>query len=207
MKSSKEKYNSISFLWAKFQHGDYSILGNIFHNIYNELYYYGLKLVAQPYLVKDTIQDIFVDIWVRRQGMSKINNIRAYLFVSLKRELIRNAEKIRKENHMKNCSVEPFVFSPEDFKTSEETNSNVIKLLVQSMEKLTDRQREIILLRFNYELEFQEIAMIMDMNVQSVRNLLFRALSHIRKVMNNSKLKSTEDIEILLLNIFHKKSK
>jgi hypothetical protein len=63
----------------------------------------------------------------------------------------------------------------------------------------------VVLLRFNHELEFQEIAMVMDMNVQSARNLLFRALENIRRDMNASGIIGSSDIEMFLLIVFQKK--
>ncbi len=198
--------NIITDLWQKFRQGDYELLGEIFQCQYKELYYYGLKLVAISELVKDTIQDIFVDIWNRRQKMDEVSNIRPYLFISVRRELLRRAEKLRKESPLDNTFNEPFVFSAEDFLVREETGSKATRLVVQSLKKLTERQREVILLRFNHELEFQEIAHVMEMNIQSVRNLLFRALENIRNDLNNQGIEAVTDVEIFLLNIFQKKN-
>ena len=192
--------------WKKFQQGNFSVLGDVFQLLYKELYYYGLKIVPMPDLVKDTIQDLFVDIWHRRKKMTEIGNIKAYLFIAVRRKLLRCIETIRKENKAENLPQEPFIFSVEDFLINEEDNSDVYTQLIQSMQKLTDRQREVILLRFNHELEFSEISMIMGINIQSVRNLLFRSLQNIRKDMNDAGIKGTDDIEVFLFYIFrHKK--
>ncbi|MGV8094403.1 MAG: RNA polymerase sigma factor [Mangrovibacterium sp.] len=189
-------------LWQRFRQGNYAVLGDLFQNLYKELYYYGLKLVLIPDLVKDTIQDIFADIWLRREKMSEVNNIKAYLFISVRHELLKRLEKLRKENILKENRFSSFEFSKEDFIVKEETEQETAQRFVQSLQSLTERQREVILLRFNHELEFQEIAFIMGMNVQSVRNLLFRALEKIRKDMNSSGIKGRSDIEIFLMHIF-----
>ena len=204
METSNYTQYFVSDSWRKFRQGDYEMLGEIFHNLYKELYYYGLKLVSIPDLVKDTIQDVFVDVWSRRQNMNEVNNIKAYLLVSIRRELLRRIEKLRKENSFEDSSIEPFIFSTEDFIVKEETDLLTTQALVQSLGKLTERQREVILLRFNHELDFQDLAVIMDMNTQSVRNLLFRALNNIRKYMKDSGIEGVTDIEVFLLTIFQK---
>jgi len=191
--------------WQRFQEGDYEVLGDLFRDLYEELYYYGLKLVLIPDLVKDTIQDIFVDVWSRRQKMGEVKNIKAYLFTSVRHELLRRMEKLRKESRVEDRENRSFEFSKEDFIVKEETETEATQILVQSLKRLTDRQREVILLRFNHEMEFQEIAFIMDMNVQSVRNLLFRALENIRRDMNASGITGPTGVEIFLVSIFQKR--
>lgn len=192
--------------WGKFRNGNYSILGEIFEENFKELYFYGLKLVPVSDLVKDTIQDVFLDIWSRRTEMNTIENIKAYLFVSLRRKLLRHVTKLRKESTLDQSGDEPFVLTFEDFLVKKETDTKVTRALVKSLQQLTERQREVILLRFNHELEFQDMATIMDMNVQSVRNLLFRALEHIRKDMKSFGIEGNSDVEAFLLTIFQKRN-
>ena len=55
--------------------------------------------------------------------------------------------------------------------------SRIKKLLLP----LTDRQREAIRLRFLEELDYEQIAILLDMSVPSVRNLVARAVSRMRK--------------------------
>ena len=204
MEVSDNKSNSIDFLWHKFQQGDYVVLGDLFQKFYKELYYYGLKLVFIPDLVKDTIQDIFADVWSRRQKMEKIRNIRAYLFISVRRELLRRVEKFRKEGLLQEGAISSLEFSKEDFIIQEETGSEAMRLLLQSLKQLTERQREVIFLRFNHELEFSEIASVLGMNVQSVRNLLFRALEKLRSDLNNTGVSGLSDVEMFLLIVFRR---
>lgn len=203
MEAPDSTHRSIDLLWQKFQHGDYSVLGELFQQVYRELYSYGLKLVFAPDMVKDTIQDIFADVWSRRQKMEKVENIKAYLFISVRRELLRRAEKVRKEGPLDEKAVSVFEFSKEDFLIREERESEETRLLIRSLKRLTGRQREVILLRFNHELEFQEIALILNMNIQSVRNLLFRALEKIRREMNSPGAGRPPDVEMFLLTFFH----
>ena len=181
------------------------MLGKIFEHHYKELYFYGLKLVHVQDLVKDTIQDVFENIWDRRTKMQDVVNIKAYLFVSLRRELLRRVEKLRKESGFEQVVVEPFVFSDEDFIVKEESDSRMTKVLVKSLSQLTERQREAVLLRFNHEMEFPDMAAVLDMNVQSVRNLLFRALEHLRKDMKSFGIEGPTDVEIFLFSLFQKK--
>lgn len=205
MESLDNSENIVPDLWQRFRSGEYELLGEIFQLHYNELYYYGIKLVFVPELVKDTIQDIFTDIWSRKEKMEGVQNIKAYLFVSVRREILRRIEKLRKNSKLELQPNESFEFSVEDFLVREESKKQASQQVIECMKKLSERQREVILLRFNHELEFQDIATVMEMNVQSVRNLLFRALENIRTKVNSPDIEDISNLEIILLNLFQKK--
>ena len=55
------------------------------------------------------------------------------------------------------------------------------KVILQLMNQLTDRQREAIYHRFIEELSMEEIAVLMQMNTQSVQNLIQRSLKKMRE--------------------------
>lgn len=168
-------------LWQRFQQGDYAVLEILFTGLYRELYTYGLKLLPIPETVRDTIQDVFADIWSRRERMYTVDKIRPYLFLSVRHELMKQIEKQRRKSHPKHDTGGSFEISREDFIVREETKAATSELLLKCLQRLTARQREAVLLRFHHELKFEEIARIMNMNVQSVRNLLVRALGSIRQ--------------------------
>jgi RNA polymerase sigma factor (sigma-70 family) len=205
MDSASLKLIQLQDAWSNFKGGDFASLGILFEIHYQELFYYGIKIVALPELVKDTIQDLFADVWERRDKMVSVDNFKAYLIISLRRELVRRITRIRKETSSDALATLQFSFSPEDFLISDEENRNHSRLLAQSMEGLTDRQREVILLRFFHNLEFSEIGQVLDMNIQSVRNLLFRSLEKIRKDMAGQGVIGVENVEMFLWFVFGQK--
>ncbi len=200
------RLSRLSEAWNKFKEGDFNSLGLLFEIYYNELYYYGIKIVDLPELVKDTIQDLFADVWERRDKMVLVNNFKAYLIISLRRELIRRITKIRKDSKSEEVTTLQFSFSAEDFLIHNEETQNQSRLLAQSLGRLTERQREVILLRFFHDLEFSEISQVLEMNVQSVRNLLFRSLEKIRKDMILLGVTGIDNIEMFLWVVFRQKS-
>ncbi len=54
---------------------------------------------------------------------------------------------------------------------------------IKALNELTSRQREAIYLRYFEELEFETIAIIMETNVQSVRNTIYRGMEVMRDFM------------------------
>jgi DNA-directed RNA polymerase specialized sigma24 family protein len=51
------------------------------------------------------------------------------------------------------------------------------------MGRISDRQREIIHMKYIQQLDYEDIARIMSLNYQSARNLVTRALAALRREM------------------------
>ncbi len=196
-----------SGLWRKFKSGDQDALGIIFQHYFQELYYYGLKIIPVSDIVKDVIQEMFVQLWGRRATLGVVKNIKAYLLVTLRRELIRTLKNTESELLDEGMKINGFIISAEDFIIESEDRVEFNEKLAASIQSLTARQREVIFLRFYNNLDFPELAGVLGMNVQSVRNLLFRSLEKIRKDLRDFGLHKTDNLEIILFHLFSKNHK
>jgi len=165
-------------LWIRYKNGDIDALGVIFRHYFRDIYHYGMKIMSESDVVKDVIQEMFVKLWDKRHSVGKVNNVKSYLLVMLRRELIHYAKSTSYEYSVNN---EEFSLSTEDIIIESEENEAMKHMLHNEIQKLTARQREIIFLRFYTNLNYNDIAFVLEMNVQSVRNLLFRSLENIRK--------------------------
>jgi len=104
-----------------------------------------------------------------------------FLFRSLKNsiynQLIRNARTaeldIENIEFTLSYTIEENLFSKGEYSLTDEVKN--------IMESLTERQKEIVYLRFIHDMTIDEIAQIMDMNTQSARNLISRSLQKLRE--------------------------
>lgn len=176
---------SDSCLWNKFRSGDDQAFVEIYRKFVDVLYCYGLKFTADDQLVKDCVQELFIDLYEKRGNLGESDNIKFYLLVSLKRRLIKI---LRSKNIYSSLSQDdiPFqiVYSPEDESLKEEQ----MELMNKTLNELTPRQKEAIYLRFMNGLSYEEICEIMAMNYQSVRNLIFRAEEKMRGIISKSQI-------------------
>ena len=65
-------------------------------------------------------------------------------------------------------------------------NKIVVDEIHHILKGLTGRQKEIIYLRFVHEMSFEEISEIMEINIQSARNLLTRSMEKLRKEVSST---------------------
>ena len=176
-----EVLDESSIKWKLFIEGDNEAYSWIYNNYVQLLYRYGLQITADPDMVKDCIQDVFVRIYKNKHKISIPKNVKIYLIVSLKNTIYNSLNQERTYNthsfHLNQIEELPLVEN--DYINDEERREqqNQIKKIFQI---LTPRQREIIYHRFIQELEYDEICQIMNLNYQSAYNLHQRSLQKVR---------------------------
>lgn len=169
-------------LWNAFQQGDIKAFEVIYDLHSSTLIAYGKRLCPDHHLVKDLVQDIFIDIWTRRKTLRDLHTIRYYLFKILRNRLARLHQKtaILVGDEQLTDHDELFTPSIEYLIMQQEASTTQLAQLQSAITQLPDRQREAIMLAFYHDFSNEEIAGIMSINHQSVINHLNRALTSLR---------------------------
>lgn len=166
-------------LWQAFKRGDKAAFGSIYERYIDALLSYGYYFTKDKSLLEDAIQELFMDLWRMKANLSDTNAIKYYLFRSLQRKICHLMDtesvfvKIPETLDSVDVSIEERIISQEQ---AEEYQ----KILSKGMVLLPQRQLQAVHLRFFDNLETREIADIMGMNEQSVRNIIQRALQKLR---------------------------
>ena len=163
-------------LWAQLKAGDELALGRLIHKHANALQNYGYKFVRDTDFVKDCVQEVFIDVWHRRQNLTDPDSVRAYLLSSVRKRVLREGfrQRILRDDEPVDfdASTDFAEFSPEWLLIEEESVADKTRRVAALLNQLPKRQREVMYLRFYQGLERDEIARIMLVNPQSVSNLL-----------------------------------
>lgn len=181
--NTKKKLAEDEHLWLSLRKGDENAFAKLFEKYHRTLYNYGLKLSgAHPELVEDAIQDLFIDLWRLRGGLTdRVGSVKFYLYRCLRRKL-----HLLIRTEMSSEIAEPFLVqrliqaSPELEKLLEETENEQKKRLGYLLSQLPDRQLEAITLKYFEDFSIEEIARIMEVNEKSVRNFIYKALVTLR---------------------------
>ena len=175
--------NSTETLLASFQAGNMAAFSQLYDLHINILFNYGLKLTIDKELLKDCIHDIFVKLYTKKDELGTIDNLRSYLFISLKNKL---CDELRRRMYMSDTAVEEVSISTptdvEDDYMEEEQRKNEFSLVRRLLDQLSPRQREALTLYYIEEKKYEDICEIMNMNYQSVRNLMHRGLTKLRSL-------------------------
>ena len=175
--------HSTDTLLASFQAGNMAAFSQLYNLHINVLFNYGLKLTIDKELLKDCIHDIFVKLYTKKDELGTIDNLRSYLFISLKNKL---CDELRRRMYMSDTAVEEVSISTptdvEDDYMEEEQRKNEFSLVRRLLDQLSPRQREALTLYYIEEKKYEDICEIMNMNYQSVRNLMHRGLTKLRSL-------------------------
>lgn len=173
-------------LWSKLKMGDQAALKEIYDREYDHIYNYGKTFTRDEVLVEDSIHDLFVEIWSRKENLSETNCIRPYLMISLKRKIIRQSQKSHKtvlKEDVSDLTMDTSV-SEEDRLIELETIDAQSTQLKQCFDELPHRQREVLYLKYYSSMDNESIATNMGISNQSVRNLAHKAISTLREKYN-----------------------
>ncbi|MGV8091434.1 MAG: RNA polymerase sigma factor [Mangrovibacterium sp.] len=198
-------------LWKRMKSGDQKSFSVIFKFYYPKLYDYGIKLVPFSDFVRDQIQDLFINIWQNREGLGDVSNLKAYLFTSLRRRLFNSKENRLRTDPIDSLSEKDYqawIFEPNEFIDTAFISSNIKEKLLKNLNSLPVNQREIIFLRFYNRLTYREIADIINVKEQSVKNNMPRILQKLAEGITDISREDIRDIDIMLFNLFllfHKK--
>ena len=155
----------------------------IYKNYVDDLYSYGLHLGFNADLVMDAIHNVFQKLLLSK-GLNYGNNIKPYLLKSVRNELI---DEYKRQNKLQVFDIEneqlPFHLdvNVEDLILEKEVRNHLKNKIEAVLKNLSPRQREIIYLRYTQDYDYIQIAEILQITVPACRNLILKALKHLRK--------------------------
>lgn len=173
-------------LWLLFKSGDKDAFSQIYENNVDSLYNYGMSFAHDDALVRDSIQDLFFEIWNRREYLGGTDNIRYYLLKSLRRKLFAFQKEQKKwlfeSIHEKfSAAVMLNKRSVDHYNKIELQDDDHKKGIREAMEKLPSRQKEALFHIYYEKLTYEEAASVMDVHIKTVYNLAWRGIEKLRK--------------------------
>ena len=170
--------------WQSFRNGNKAAFQKIYFDHYRFLYNYCRKYTTDSALVEDLLHDLFVTLLTRNDRLGETDNIRFYLFSSIRRRLFNTLNsKEFKVVDLFDLSNPAFRFDEcvEPVYGDDEEQNRFLKLLANSVNSLGERQKEMVYLKYYTGLNSKEIAGVLGVSYQTVRNTLCNALIKIRK--------------------------
>lgn len=161
-----------------FQHimnGDIDAYSGLYKEYYKRFYNYGRKFTSNTYLIEDSIQEVFLDLWNRRDKLSHIDSPNYYLYSSFRYNLIRRIKQHEKIvfNH---SAEEEDGFSSEHVIVNNELSEELQIKLKKAIKTLTGRQLEAIFLMYYEDLSYKEVASILNISVKATYKIMARSL-------------------------------
>ena len=168
-------------LWKKFKRGNRSAFSILYRHYYSPLYFYALKTMGDQETAQECVQELFVVLWQSRTRLADVTSVKPYLFKSLRGILHRQTASRRKYSSPLPDQRYSMIFSQEDFMIQQEEDAYRQATLTKVLNTLPARQREAVYLKYYEGLSYAQIAEVLQINYQSVVNLIYQAFQQLKK--------------------------
>ncbi len=169
-------------VWSRFRTGDQDAFGEIYKEFIDRLFAYGCKITHDHELVKDCIQDIFVDLQRLNPNLHHAEYIEFYLLKSLKNAIIHRLTENKRSDKLSvdDMTVFDLKFNIEQDDFDQDSDRLRAEKLKSILQTLDPQKRELLFLKFSTGLNYVEIGQLLKMNPDTVKKQVYRTLDHLR---------------------------
>lgn len=170
-------------IWTSFKQGDSNAFDELFRRYYPLLTLYGSRICADREVLEDNIHDLFIELWQSRSN-PEIQSVKAYFLKAIKYKLYKHFRKNVPSSDARELGEGiGFVISHDHFIAEQETQAQLHRSVTEAVNKLPNRQKEIIYLKIYHGLKYEEISEVMNINYQVARNLFSQSVKNLRELM------------------------
>ncbi len=167
---------SLEVTYKKFNKIDFE---NLFKEYFEPLCRYALNFVSDNDTSKEIVQDVFINLWNKRETLDTTKPIKSYLYTSIRNRClnyIRDNKKFRSNVLDVEIADYDLAFEYDDF---EETDLQ--KKIDNTLDLLPTKCRQIFKLSRFEELKYKEISQKLDISVKTVEAQMSKALRIFRE--------------------------
>lgn len=178
------KDQDINMLWIDLRSGEKYALESIYRHFIQDLFNFGMSLHADETLVKDAIQDVFIDIWNYRSKLCTEANVRQYLFKALSNRIQKELGKNAKRSAVHWMTDREFLSdSAEEILIQNQQQSETSTKMKVAMDNLPVRQKEVLQYLYFEKLSYEETSKLLDINIRSTYTLAWKAINALKKAI------------------------
>lgn len=146
----------------------------------DKLYRFSKRILNDETEAQDVVQDVLMKLWNMRNDLNKYNNLEALSMTMVKNQ---SFDKARRKN-TRYEKAESLKFDSETVVQADDMEHRELSVHIKRLiNQLPEPQRTIIHLRDVEDYDFEEIAPLVEMTVETIRVNLSRARKKVREEM------------------------
>ena len=169
-------------LWQQSQAGDSLAFCQLADKQYRTLFNYATSFTSDREFIKDSIQELLIHIWEKRETI-QIQFVTIYFQRALRNQLLQEFRRNNAANALLDIEeigqLSDYQTVETEIEQSEIYSENQVKVR-SAINELPRRQKEAVFLKYFEGMDNEQIADLMQVNRQSVANLLFKAISFLK---------------------------
>ena len=185
--SGSPESSCVENLVSRIRHGNHDAFEELFRTYYEPLFAFVQTQVQPREIAEDLVQSIFVRLWEHRMTLAVRGSIRAYLYGAAKLEVIdhyrRTGVRLREVGNRTREDPIPGMGQPPP-STEDLAHATELREAIRSAaERLPERCRLIVIMRWEHQLSYAEIAHALGISQKTVENQMNIALKSFRKAL------------------------
>ncbi len=173
-----------SDICSRIKKGSENALQYFYYKYQPKIFHYLYRFVGDRMIAEDLTQETFIKFWTVREKLDADRSCSAYLF-SIARNLAINSIQRTVRHISLSSEMTEVIPGPGSYQTGTEVYLN--DDYQKAIGSLPQRCRETFLLSRFSELSYSEIAVIMEVSPQTVKNQMNKALMMLRKKLDKYK--------------------
>ena len=172
--------------WHDFIEGDLNALSVIFLQYAKGLVSYGMKICRDEELVKDSIQEVFIQLIQKRHKLKRNLNIKGLVYRLLRNQMFDAIKLINRSKRIDNLifnTSSGFELDAEHLLISLEEEIKKNSLLTAAIDQLSSHQKEIMFLKYSDDFSYEQISEVMGISIASARTLIYRTLKQMKTLL------------------------
>lgn len=185
-------------LIEQLKNGDKHAIEIIFKTYYQPLCGYANKILADIDCAEEIVQEIFFQLWQKREDLPEIASFKSYIYRSVHNACLNFIKHKKIEQKHTDHILYVQENAKEDFVDLAETNQLQDKIR-QAIDKLpTERKKIFLMIRYD-DLKYSEVAEKLGISIKTVENQMGSAL----KLMRQELKEYLPSIIAILLSLLH----
>jgi RNA polymerase sigma-70 factor (ECF subfamily) len=151
----------------------------LFKTYYSELCHFALKYTKNEENAEETVQDVFFNLWEKRNRISIKTSVKSYLFIAVRNKClqeINHLKVIRKYEKSIDKDTEIVAHNPAD----DMIYSESMELFNEALKTMPEKCRTVFKMSRFDGMKYMEIAYELSVSVKTVEAYISRALKHFR---------------------------
>ena len=161
----------------KLTQGDESVFNEIYDGMFHSLCLFGYKMISQEDVVSDVVQEVFVELWKKREQFTTPIKTRAYLYTAVRNKILTHIRSKRTVTVDRNLPEEEEV---NNYITAEET----YRLISEAVKHLPEQTGKVIELALN-GYGNPEIAENLNVSINTVKTLKKSGYAKLRVLLKD----------------------
>ncbi len=173
--------------------GDHQAFERLVNRYRNPMFNFVLRLLGDRYAAEDVTQEVFLRVYRAAPRFEAKSRVSSWIF---KIAYNLSINEIKRRSRFSSLSDDAMVImerSADPASPSDEAMArrDLEEEFMETLNELSEAQRAALLLRVQEELSYREIAEVLDVSVQSVESLLFRARRKLKHILRKDRTGAT----------------